>query len=773
MNLKKCFIGFLLYFFALEGLIANAYNDVKIEGLFRFSEDSVLSNLKYNDKTKINEDELSEEIKNIYSSGLFSDVSADYQNGKLKLKVVEVPVIAGIKFNGLKNFKKDMIMPELSTKERGFYSKATVISDARKLEMIYKSYGILDAVIEPMIEFLDGGKIYVIFNIKEGKSKKISNISIDGNKAFFDYTLKEQMAIKEKAFYRIFSSSPVYNVSKTASELERLKLFYLQKGYAKMKLDYSIVSIKEENLVDINIFITEGLKYKFGNFEIVNNVKSAKNINPQELIEFKADKTYNINLIEKTKYNIKKVLAKQGFIFSEIAVDYKFNDETQVVDVVFSINPTRRIYVDKIKIIGNLKTEDKVIRRELLVSEGDVYDVEKVRRSIQRLNGLGIFSKVNFKENPTAEDRVEILISIIEGRTLTADVQLAYDFSSDFTASVSLSEENFLGKGISSQISVSKGRYSEGIDFSIIEPYLFDRDLTGVWGVGYASDNNKNLQTYKSQSIYMNTKGIYTLYDYLRHGISYKIKNEKLEILNPLTLLSNPLSAEQNGTFLTSAVGHVLTYDRRDNRGLPNNGYLVEFAQDFAGLGGDVHHISHAIRLEQYFEMFNIDNSVLGLKFRAKNINGIGGKRVPIQDRLKLGSAFGLRGFDFVGVSPKFEYFSLLSKTSETFNYGGKNLVLANIEYRFPNFLPAEFGFITFAFFDAGTVFGYEPFVENALTKDRYRILDSKMIRTSAGVGISWSSPIGIIAVSYAHPLRFKEYDETKRFFLSIGGMTF
>jgi outer membrane protein insertion porin family len=776
MITKKHFLRFLAY---LLGVIivtfkANAYKNVEVEGLLRFSKDSVISNLKYSEKTIINEDDISDEVKNIYSLGLFSDVSATYDNGNLKIKVVEVPVIAGVKFNGLKAFKKDIVLPELSTKERGFYSKASVIADAKKLETIYKSSGILDASVEPMIEFLEGGKIYVIFNISEGEPKKIRKIFIDGNQNFSDYTLKEQLFIKEKAFYRFFSSRTTYNISSTVSELERLRTFYLQKGYAKTTLDYKIVTLNEENTVDINIFITEREKYTFGDYAFINNIPNLKGLEDKKLIEFKKGKTYNIDLIEKTKYNIKKLLSKQGFMFAEVIVKYNFNDDKKIADVIFTINPTRRVYVDKIKIAGNLKTEDKVIRREFLVSEGDVYDGDKIRRSIQRLRGLGIFDKVEVKETQTAEDRIELLIEIQEGRTLTADFQLGYDFGSDISVSVSLNEANFLGKGIGASVSVEKGRYSSGITLSLIEPYLFDRDLTFVSAFGYSSNKNPNFNSYQSESIFQSLKGIYSISEYLRHAISYQIKLEKLEILDKKTILeSTPLAIEQEGIFVTSSVSQALTYDRRDNRLLPNNGYLLEFSQEVAGLGGDIFYLSHGARFEQYFELFGIDNSVLGFKLKGKTIMGINNETVKIKDRLKLGSGYGLRGFDFTGIQPRFRYTENGATRFQDFSYGGKNLFLGNVEYRFPNFLPAEFGFVTFIFFDFGTVFGYEDPSNPADFRGKYEIVDSKMMRTSAGIGVSWSSPIGMIVISYAKPLRYTEFDEQRRFFLNIGGMTF
>jgi outer membrane protein insertion porin family len=767
---------------------ANAYNEVKVNGLFRFSEDATIEALQLKDKQAVTDEDLSQEVKNLYSTGLFSNVSLTYQDGNLTIDVVEVPVVADVKFNGLKQFKKDMIMKEITTQNRSFYSKADVIADAKKIQTIYKTLGVLDATVEPLIEFLEGGKIFVIFNIKEGKPKKIQNIFITGNKVFGDYTLKEELSIKEDTLFRLISGKTTYNISTTLSDVERIKYYYQKNGYFNAKITYQIVTLNDNrDTVDINIFIEEGEKFKFGEYKVIKNIPNLEIKNEKALIRFKKGTKYNISQVQESQYKIQQLLNREGFLLSKTTVDYKVDNENKIVDVTFAINPAKRLFINRINIVGNLKTNDNVLRREFSFSEGDVYNSEMVARSVQKLRNTGLFDAVEIKEQQIGDDRVDLYLQVQEARTLSADVQFGYNFSSSFDARVNLSEANFRGTGIQTSISADKGKYSEGLSLSLVQPYFLEKELSLASATGYSNNYNPNERDYSSQSFYQIFKFGYSISEYLKHSVTYKIQSDKLGFLSSAKALSSsPLASEEVGNYLTSSIGQSFTYDKRDNAGLPNNGYFIEYGQTVAGVGGNVFHFQNEVRLEQYFELFDIDDSVIGFKLKFKNIMGIAGRNVNIKDRFTAGEYSGLRGFDPSGVGPKFSYspqpevnplFCILFEQCtavpyKNYNYGGKNMFVGNIEYRFPNFLPKEFGFTTFAFFDFGSVWGYDP-LKSPQTTGKYKILDSKKLRTSVGVGLSWRSPIGLITIGVAKPLQYEEFDETKRFYFSIGGISF
>lgn len=771
MNIKK--IVAILMMCKMVFLNANAYKDIQINGLVNLSPDVITSNLLFINEEIINEEQLAMEVQNLYKTGFLYDVNAEYENKILTLNLIEVPVISSIKFNGLSKIPKDAMMKELSTKERSFYSKSTVILDAKRMETIYKSLGILDVQVDPMIEFLDGGKIIVIFNVIETKQKNIKNIYFEGNKNFSNYALKEVLQFKEDTFYRIFSSRTGYNVGQVVNGIENLEMFYKTKGFAKAEVVEKIISSSEEG-VDVVIFLNEGKRYYFGKSTIVNNIPNFEGLNPNstKLVTFKEDEKFNVEKIQQTKYKISEVLQKEGYLSSKVQEEYEYIEDQNKVNVKFIITETKRIYVGKINVFGNLKTYDEVIRREFVIAEGDVYDNSKIRRSIQKIRNLGFFADVQIKEEQIADDKININLFIEEGKTVSMDVALGYDFGSDFSLTFKLNESNAFGTGIGTSIAVEKGKYNESIDFSVIEPYLYGKDLAFVSSTGYYNSYNPNLNTYKSKSAYQSFRTIYNISEYLKHSIGYSIKYDVLNILDPEEFfLTNPIVFEQEGDFTTSTISHSFTYDRRNYRGLPSSGYMLAIGQSFAGIGGNIKYYSNEVSAEQYFTTFGIDSLVLEIKLKGKMIRGWGGESVNIKDRLSLGGGNGLRGFDFSGVGPKFIYFSAANIEDRISNYGGLNMFVGNIEYRFPNFLPEEFGFITFAFYDFGTVFGTEPL----RTKDfegTFLIEDSKKIRSSVGIGMSWRSPIGIIGVSYAHPLTYEATDERKRFFLNIGGFT-
>jgi outer membrane protein insertion porin family len=774
---KKNYIFFIIAFLGLVfGFIPKAfsYSEIKIEGLSRLSREAVISNLVYDNNKDITEKQLAEEVEALYKTNFFSDISASYEKGVLNLKVLEVPIVASVKFNGLKQFKKDDLMKELIVKERTFYSKTAIISDAKKIEAVYKTLGILDATVDPMIEFKEGGKVFVIFNIFEGNKRKIKKISFEGNDSFSDGTLKDVLSFKEKKFFRIFSGSTGYNITYIINELGNLKRFYMTKGYAKFELVKHFVSVGEkENEVDIYIFVKEGQKYNFNEVSLKNNIPALKDFSDQDLkkiITFKKGSRFNLENIDGTKYKINQILQKEGFLLSVVDVSYEYNDEKGEVNVTFTINPTKRLYVNKINIFGNLKTNDNVIRREFLLSEGDVYDVEKIRRSVQRLRNLQYFEDIQVKENQSSFDRMDLNIIVSEKSTIQADFAVSYDFGSQIGANVSLTESNLFGTGIITGISVEKSRYSQAISLSVTEPYLLGRDLSLSGSLSHSSQDNSNISAYKSSSNSFNIRAGYSLTEYLRHSVGYSLSQDNLTIFNrQIYAERNPVVLEQEGNFITSSVGHIIFLDKRDNSYLPNDGYSIKFSQNVAGIGGNVKYIQNELTMERHFPLFNIDNSVLSFKVRGGYITGYGGEDVKIKDRYSLGGNNGLRGFDFQGVAPKIITTDPVSKDTLYFNYGGKTLFVGNIEYRFPNFLPPELGFSTFLFYDFGTVFGYD----DPSKIDANSILDSDDIRSSIGIGISWRTVIGVIGISYAKPLRKKEFDETRPFFLNIGGFNF
>lgn len=761
---------YLFLTFVFYSSIAFAYRSVNIDGLVRISKDAVISNLLYNDKLVVTEEELSLELKNLYKLGFFSDVSLFYNNGSLNVKVSEVPVISSIKFNGLKKFKKDDIMKELATKERSFYSKISVISDAKKIETIYKTLGVLEVVVEPMIEFKEGGNVIVIFNVLEGKQKKIKNISFEGNRAFSDYTLKENLSFKEKAFYRMFFSSTGYNIGQMTSEVESLKRFYMANGYVNFEISRHVIHLNEkDDDVDVTFFVKEGKQYTFGNAKVVNNIPYLKSLTEKDIKEatsFKQGRVYNVNLVDKTSQKIKSILQKEGFVLSEVVVTYSFNEMQDVVDVIFTINSTKRLYVNRINFFGNLKTNDNVLRREFVLSEGDVYDIEKIRRSIQRLRNLDYFANVQVKENQVSEDRIDINVFVEEGRTLSSEFAMTYDFANSFGVHLGLTETNLLGKGLIASISGEKGQYDSALQVSFTEPYLFDRDLGFSTSLGFSRQNNERVSSYRYHTNFLSLRLSYSITEYLRHSLVYSIKTDELAIIErELFLSTNPLILKQEGDFVTSSIGHILFWDKRDNAIIPNNGHSLRFSQTLAGIGGNINYIQHEITAEKHFETFNWQDSVLSFKLRASNITGYGGKLVNIKDRFNLGGNNGLRGFDFSGVGPKVRG---TKNKDEFFSYGGKNVFAGNIEYRFPNFIPREFGFTTFVFYDFGTVFGYDE--EKG---DKLEVLDSKKLRSSYGIGVSWRSPVGLIGISFAKVLNKEYFDETRSLYLSIGGFSF
>lgn len=758
LTYKVILLGFLFLSNAF------AYKEVHISGISRVSRDAIESNLLFSKKNYVSDKELSEELGNLYRTGFFADVSLRYENGILHIEVVEVPIVSAIKFNGLEKFKKDDVMKEIESRERSFYSKASVISDAKKLETMYKTLGVLDATVQPMIEFKEGGRVFVIFNISEGKQKTIRRIMFEGNDTFEDETLKEVLSFKEYALHRMFSSSVSYNIGQMISEMENLKRFYASKGYPKSEITKHFISLNEKtNDVDIYIFVDEGEKYAFGDVNLVDNLqlKYFKTNNVKDLLRFKKGKTYNAISLEETRYKISDIAKQEGFPLSMVSADEVFNEKDNTVNITFTINPTKRVYIGKITFLGNTKTNDNVIRREFTISEGDIYDIDKIRRSIQKVMNLQYFKDVKIKEKQVSDDKIDLEVTVIEDRTNFISFSIGYDLASSVSGNVSFNETNLLGKGLGLSIAVEKGRFDQSFKVAFREPYLFGRDFALTTSAGYASQHNQALNAFKSETHFGSISGSYGLSENLRHSVTYLLKDDKLRIIDP-KYRDVPTLKLQEGLFVTSSIGHSFAYDKRDRAFLPQEGYLLTFSQTLAGIGGNTNYLENEAMGEIHFQTFDIEDLVLTFRGKASAVSGYGGKKVPINARYNLGPSNGLRGFDHAGVGPKVSF-----SGSEPFAYGGTRQVIGNIEYRFPNPFPKEFNFTTFLFYDIGTVYGSEA-IPTGL-----KILDSKSFRTSFGIGLTWRSPIGVLSISYARPLKKESFDEKRYFYLHIGGFSF
>jgi outer membrane protein insertion porin family len=744
-----------LVMFALQlGQLAYAQNgqvvrQIQVQGNQRIEPSTVESYLTVRVGEPYDAQKIDESIKSLFATGLFDDVTIDPQGDVLVVKVVENPIINRIAFEGNKRLETKVLEGEIQLRPRVVYTRARVQNAVNRILELYRRNGRYAAKVEPKIIELDQNRVDLVFEISEGPTTGVGGINFIGNEQYSDSTLRGVIQTRESAWYRFLSSDDTYDPDRVSFDEELLRRFYGARGYA----DFQVVSTVAELTPDgkeffITFTVEEGPQYKFGN---INVETTLKDLNTEQLIalaqSLKGD-TYNANLVEATVQAFTDEIGRLGYAFVNIEPRLKKNPDALTVDVTYQINEGRKVYVERIDISGNLRTLDEVIRREFRLAEGDAFNTALLRRSQQRLRNLGFFEKVDVTTEPgSTPDKVVIKTKVTEKSTGELSFGAGFSTQDGVLGDVRLTEHNLLGRGqdLSANLTVSQRRQS--VDISFTEPYFLDRDLAAGFDLFRTRTDFQNQSSYDETSTGGTLRMGYPLTENLRHSVRYTLRADEIQNVDDS---ASVFIQEEEGERSTSLVGQTLSYDRRDVRFLPTEGYYLRLDQDVAGLGGDNRFIRHEVKGEYYYSV--VPDVVLSVTGSGGYIKAFGGESVHLSNRFFIGGN-NLRGFAFGGVGPR---------DSETDDRLGGNLYyVSSAEVRFPLGLPEELRIFGRAFVDAGSLRDIDV---SGPTLDK-----SDGLRVGSGLGLSWLSPLGPLSVNFAVPVKKEDKDNTEFFMLSFG----
>jgi outer membrane protein insertion porin family len=459
---------------------------------------------------------------------------------------------------------------------------------------------------------------------------------------------------------------------------------------------------------------------------------------------------YNADLIEKTITKLTDAVGNLGFAFVDIQPTIDRDREKKVINVTFDIQEGPRVFVERIDIVGNYRTLDRVIRREFRLVEGDAFSTAKLRRSRQRIQNLGFFKKVDVSNVPgTDADKTVVQVEVEEQSTGEISVGAGFSSAEGALADLSVRERNLLGRGQDLRTKFRVSQKSTEFDVGFTEPYFLDRDLSAGIDLFRVTRDNRNQSSYDLKAIGAGLRLGYSLTENLRHTTRYVLRRD--EITN-IDADASRYIKDQEGTNVTSLVGYTLFYDRLDSRQDPTDGFYLSFSQDFAGLGGDVQYLKNKIGGGHYWPIPLWDKWVFGLTGEAGFMNGLG-ERVRINDRFFLGGD-NFKGFAAAGVGPRD------SATRDAL--GGRRFYVSTAELTFPLGFPDELGVSGKAFTTIGSAW-------DANEDGQPNVVDSKSPRASIGVGAAWKSPFGPIRVDLAKAIVKQEVDQTQVFHFSFG----
>ncbi len=653
---------------------------ITIVGAQRLETDTIRSYIRLKEGDRYTQAAADQVLKDLYATELFADAQLRNAGGDVTIEVKENPVINRIILEGNKRLKDDKILPEIKLAARQIFTRSKVRADVARIIELYKRQGRFAASVEPKMVMLEQNRVDIVFELTEGPKSKVRKINIIGNERFKDGRLRGQMVTKQASLTRIFSSGTSYDPDRLAFDQQKLRQFYLTQGYA----DFRVVSAVAELTPDkrdfiITYVVEEGKRYKFGDIKVDSQLRDFDGDALAKRLQPKTGAWYNAKLVEDTVDSLTETAGSFGYAFADVRPDFNRNKDDLTMSVTFRLSESPRVYVERVDVNGNTLTQDKVVRREFRISEGDAFSSFQIKRSSNRIKSLGYFQeKFEVEQKPgSAPDRIVLEANVEEKPT--GQLQLSAGFSSleSFILQASIQQNNFRGRGQTVGLSVDYSRYSRSVQASFTEPYLFDRNISLGFDLYRRDFNSFNFQnssrntTYRQSTTGFQFRAGVPLTEYLSLIGRYTLNFENVTLDRDTYYLPNPTTGVSEcsiflaGRYLCDAIGRrtssivgaSLVYDSLDNRLRPTRGTQAVIGFDVAGLGGDVRYARITANASRFFALgsgfiFSVRGEGGAIRALSSRSDDPGIDDVRLTDRFFLGEPQ-IRGFDIRGVGPR------------------------------------------------------------------------------------------------------------------------
>ncbi len=744
---------------------------------------------------RLDADVLNSALKALYATGLFADVKIIRDGGRVLVTVVENPTIAQIAFEGDKKLKDADLKKVVQSKEGGPLSRFLVQADVEQMLELYRQHGYFQVQIVPDTVKVAGGgdnakspasndrrdaaakphdkgeRVKLVFAINEGEKLAVRKIAFAGNRAFPDYKLTGAVKTGKTNILSFLLDNDLYNADKIENDCDLLLQFYRAHGYADVRVRSSASYDASVGGVVVTYVLDEGPPYRLGKVDIESELKTVDAAGFRQDFRTHSGDTYDDDAVNKTVDDLTMDLARKGEPFASVfarkdRVPPAAAGGTGIVNLVYTIEPGKRVYVERIEIHGNTKTHDDVIRREFDFGEGDAYNRALIDRAERRLKALGYFKTVKIETRPgSAPDRAILAVDVTEQDTGDFNISGGYSTSTGIMAQVSVSDRNLFGTGLSGKASVTYGQYARGLDLALTDPYfLGQRMATGVELFGNETFANPN-QSFDS-SVYGARFAVATpLTDQLGVSWSYSIYNQAVSLDTVDGISSLPIQqAAALGPIWVSSIGSTVTYSTLDNAKDPTSGLHLQTANELAGLGGAAKFAKTTQDVRYYHP---IVGDLTGMvRAQGGYVAPYGGAQLPLLDNFFGGPQL-VRGFAPNGFGPR----DITPGTTQD-NIGGNIYWSSSAELAAPvPGVPADANLKVALFSDVGSLWatGASNSYLSTLSPSQ-QIANSHAMRASIGTALIWNSPFGSLQVNYAYPVAKQPYDVTQRLNFTAGG---
>jgi outer membrane protein insertion porin family len=814
---------------------AQTIDSLQIEGNRRVELETIKSYFKAGPGGRLDQAAIDDGLKALIETGLFQDVRISTTGGRLLVTVVENPVIGKVAFEGNKKVKDEQLSAEIQSKPRGTLSRPMVQSDAQRIAEIYRHSGRYDVHVTPEIIEQPNNRVDLVFTITEGGKTGVKSIEFVGNQAYSSYRLKDIIKTRESNLLSFLGGADVYDPDRVEADRDLIRRFYLKHGYADVQVVAALTEYDPDKKGFLVTFkIEEGVQYRVASVKFESSISTLDGNSLASFSRVSVGSTYNAESLEKSIEEMQIEASRRGYAFAIVRPRGDRNFEAHTVSITYAIDEGPRTYIERINIRGNTRTRDYVIRREFDIAEGDAYNRALVDRAERRLKNLDFFKNVKITSEPgSSSDRVILIVDLEEKSTGDFSVSGGYSTTDGALAEVSISERNFLGRGLFAKAAVTYGQYARGLSLSYVDPYLLDYRVALGLDAFYRQQLANNYISYGTTTVGFSPRLGFALREDLSLQVRYSIYQQTISLpfylancnnnpANP-TLPFNPSPAWVNangvaaaqamgavdatgvglwcysdgeaslpvrkelasGHTLTSSVGYSLNYNTLDNNKNPTDGLLIDWKQDFAGVGGDVTYLKSAIDAK-YFTPLVAD--IVGLiHVQSGILNKVGNNELRMLDQFQMGPNL-VRGFAPNGIGPRD-----INPYGTMDALGGTKYWGASMELQMPFwFLPKEVGLKGAVYADAGGLYDYQGPTNWALTGEvntpgcirptnnppnpgtclGLQYDTGNQVRSSVGVGLIWASPFGPLRFDYAVPLTKGQFDRVQQFKFG-GGTTF
>jgi outer membrane protein insertion porin family len=683
--------------------------------------------------------------KKIYDTDFFADVKISFNQDALTINVIENPIVNFFYINGVKDSDLDQVNKIITLKENSIFSSSKLKKDIEATREFLNASGYYQALITPEVIKIDNNQINLIINIDKKEISKIKNIYFIGNKYFTNNQLMDVITSTEDGWWKIFSTSAL-SEQRIEYDKQLLKDFYKSKSFYDAQIESAFASIDKNNKFTLTYSINSGKKYKFGDYDLKvsglalkeEDIKEIKNISNKLL----KNEFYSPLTINKINKQITDFLETRRYGNFEINIqDLKVADDK--INIIVQLNEGQKSLVNKINIKGNTITEEKVIRDNLIISEGDQLNSSKVKKSIDNVKSKQLFSKVDYKiEDSDKKNFKDLNLFVKEQPTGSISAGVGYGTNGGlFEASVN--ERNFLGQGINLNFT---GRLSSDVirgELSFVDPNYKNSNKELAASLFSEVDDYSN-SGYQNKRAGTRFATKYEIYEDIFFRPNLGVQFDKLEV----TGTASSLLRSRQGDFVTTSLGYNFSYDQRDSKFSPTSGSIIYFDQNIATFFSDIPTVQTGVGATFYKELFS-EKFIGSAKAKLANVVAFNDKDVKLSDRI-FASASDIRGFEQRGLGP----------VDSGDHIGGNNLATLSLKSTFPNPIPENLRATTFLFLDMGNVWGADY---SSL------ISDSSKLRTSTGIALDLMSPIGPLSFTYSIPLSKASTDKEQNFLFNIG----